>query len=1275
MKYIFICLSVFFSPIIFAEDIDYIGQCNQEIIKEPINKSLLIEKCKQAGEYSEKIEDYNNASWYYLLSGETNYILKEMMRYTDSEDSALIYANIAHAFILNNDIVNSEKMYWKFVTLGGRRLVGLLTIDDINQYKEQNKEISVGILTALLQENFTDDTIKFSNSLLHEIFPLKKDSLAMGLASWVKVKERFLEKLQQAYELDSEGGSKLEEGENKKALDKFQQAQKIREEILGKEQILTADSYNNIGAAYSNINHQRSLVFYFKAMKIYKERLGEGHSGIILNYNNIGSVYDSLHNYSQAIKYYKKSLEVTKKILDINHPSLISIYNAIGESYFNSSNFRESLVYYQYALKIQESSLGEKHIDTSGSYYRMALAYYKLNEYHDALVFFKKVIAIREEYLGKDHIYMASHYSHIGSTYFEISEYHKSLDFYKKSLAIKESDKSGVFLDRDLDYRSIGMIYHKIGDYSQALVFYNKALDLREEKSDNPSDVAQIHQDIGIAYHDSGNYPQALESYNKALEIQEGLGKYDVATAGYYNSLGLSYIEMGDYEKASLFINKAIKIVKNPLYFDSATMADLNMNIGLIYHYTNDFNSSIRKNLDVLDVFNEMPNKNQIKISFVYNNIGNNYRSIGDYSNALEYYTKALVIRKKILGEDHHSTARSYHNIGVVYGLRGNYKQAIEYYYNSLEIKKKRLHDNHPDIALSYNVLSNTYGRIDDHSNAYHFSKKAFDIFIVNRNRNFFALNNQGKKKFIDANSKYINELLFRSNQHLNAFLKSNKTRKAKIQIQKTVNDWLTYKGSILDNENRLLSLAKNSPNLAVKEKYTELVAAKKIYGQLNQQVLSSAGKRELWRTKLNKQTETITQLEQTIIQLDPRFKSEVSLQAITSKGIAAGLDKNTLYIDFAKTNAGYYLFTIDHQNKVSFTAYNEIDSKAIDKAVTTFQAAMTAIAKDTNLIGKPDDKTKQTLSELYQLLFTEQLLTSIADKTSLIISPDGALRLLTFEALVNEASNEYLIESKDIRYIASGKELVRLLRQNKNLTTHQTDAVLFSNPDFGGAPSKQSADNRGRDEIYIPNTDENRTLSLLELLQPNFQALPGTKVEVEAVSKEIPHEAIKQGSDANEAYLLEVKQPSILHIATHGFFLKDIPNPMLKSGLILAGANLSLKDKRGDGIVTALDLSGLDLQGTDLVVLSACETGKVDPDNTDGISGLTKAFIQAGAKDVVMSLWSVADKETADLMTAFYKAGREDKQYAKALKDSKLALLDKGLHPYYWAAFVLSGL
>jgi CHAT domain-containing protein len=194
------------------------------------------------------------------------------------------------------------------------------------------------------------------------------------------------------------------------------------------------------------------------------------------------------------------------------------------------------------------------------------------------------------------------------------------------------------------------------------------------------------------------------------------------------------------------------------------------------------------------------------------------------------------------------------------------------------------------------------------------------------------------------------------------------------------------------------------------------------------------------------------------------------------------------------------------------------------------------------------------------------------------------------------------------------------------------------------------------------------------------FTPLPGTKAEAEVIKRSLNKKDIIEylQEEATESNLIKVKEPSILHIATHGFFINDktIPNPMLRSGIALTGANKSRILGKGDGIVTALKLSGLDLKGTDLVVISACETGVVDINSTDNVSGLSKAFIQAGAKDVIMSLWSVDDQATKELMGSFYRQIKrnKNKDYAKALREAKLKMIKEGRHPFYWGAFVVSG-
>ena len=325
-------------------------------------------------------------------------------------------------------------------------------------------------------------------------------------------------------------------------------------------------------------------------------------------------------------------------------------------------------------------------------------------------------------------------------------------------------------------------------------------------------------------------------------------------------------------------------------------------------------------------------------------------------------------------------------------------------------------------------------------------------------------------------------------------------------------------------------------------------------------------------------------------------------------------------------------------------------------------------------------NSSKEKLSSLYTLVISTPLKGLIESKKSLILSPDGALKLLPFEALYDKSTSKYFIEEKNIRYIPSGKELVRLYRYGQTKSTNTSkQAVIFDNPNFD---SKDIATSKNKEEVEVvaitPNTSKVNIIK--SLFKMRFAPLPGTKAEAQNIRetlKETTNIQEYKEEEANEANLLKVKQPNILHIATHGFFINDnsIPNPMLKSGIALSGANASAIKGKSDGIVTALKLSGLQLKGTDLVVLSACKTGVVDINSTDSVSGLSKAFIQAGAKDIVMSLWSVNDQATKELMSSFYMQIQIQSNYSKALKEAKLDMINQDMHPFYWAGFILSGL
>jgi CHAT domain-containing protein len=280
--------------------------------------------------------------------------------------------------------------------------------------------------------------------------------------------------------------------------------------------------------------------------------------------------------------------------------------------------------------------------------------------------------------------------------------------------------------------------------------------------------------------------------------------------------------------------------------------------------------------------------------------------------------------------------------------------------------------------------------------------------------------------------------------------------------------------------------------------------------------------------------------------------------------------------------------------------------------------AAVERLAADLSTAGTPIGQVKQSAQALDALVMAP-VRELLGDTTTVFLSPDGSLNLIPFEALVDE-SGDYLVETYQFRYLTSGRDLLRL---DLNPASGNP-ALLVGNPTYG-RPGEliAQADTRAIDF-------ENRI----------FPALPGTGREVKAISDQLPDALVYSETNATEAVIKDHPQPSILHIATHGFFeaSADSPNPLLQSGLILAGAaagGQSGPDQ--DGILTALEVTGLDLRGTQLVVLSACETGVGELAAGEGVYGLRRALVLAGSHSQVISLWKVDDTATQELMVAYY--------------------------------------
>jgi len=291
-----------------------------------------------------------------------------------------------------------------------------------------------------------------------------------------------------------------------------------------------------------------------------------------------------------------------------------------------------------------------------------------------------------------------------------------------------------------------------------------------------------------------------------------------------------------------------------------------------------------------------------------------------------------------------------------------------------------------------------------------------------------------------------------------------------------------------------------------------------------------------------------------------------------------------------------------------------------------------------------------------------------------LLIAPDGQLNLVAFAGLVDE-KKQYLIETYQITYLTSGRDLLRM----QTAPPKANPPLIVANPTF---------DKPGTTAIQIASADRSNPRSI-DLATLKFGSLPATAIEGETIAKLLPNSRLFTQTQATETVVKSSNNPRILHLATHGFFLQSAPttqaqdgsrnlpseNPLLRSGLAFSGFNMR-QGGGDDGVLTALEITGMDLRGTQLVVLSACETGLGDVQSGEGVYGLRRAFTLAGAQSQVMSLWRVDDNATKDLMVNYYQRLAKGEGRGEALRQAQLAMIrsQNYAHPKYWSGMIPAG-
>jgi len=956
---------------------------------------------------------------------------------------------------------------------------------------------------------------------------------------------------------------------------------------------------------------------------------------------------------------------------------------------YSSGRYEEAIPYAERVLQIREKALGKEHPDVAVSLSNLAGLYWATGRYAEAEPLLKRALAIREKVLGKNHPDVAQSLNNLAVLYRDTGRYAEAEPLYQRALQIREKALGKEHPDVAVSLNNLAGLYWATGRYAEAEPLYVRALQIAEKDlGKDHLEVARSLNNLAVLYRETGRYAKAEPLAQRALQIAEkDLGKDHPHVASSLNNLAGLYSDTGRYAEAEPLYQRSLQIREKSLGKDHPDVASSLNNLAELYRDTGRYAEAEPLYQRALQIWQKVLGKDHPDVASSLNNLAELYRDTGRYAEAEPLYQRSLQIREKSLGKDHPHVASSLNNVAELYRDTGRYAEAEPLLKGALQIWEKALGKDHPHVARSLSNLAGLSASLGKHAQAHSLFLRSLSIQDCNREDAFLLLSERQKLAYMEERQGNVHAFL----SHTLQFLPSNPSAPSE-----ALDAWLRWKGAVMEAQGRYLEAVYASPDPQIDRKFKELTAIRLDLAQLQRSRPEKLSLEE-YRARIRELTAQKEAHEAELSRLSQDFALEKLAGKADGKRIASLLPPDSLYLDFARIktydfagnkwgNPRYLAFVLIPKKEPEVKLLDLGEPERIEAHLRAYRQEMDKVKSG----QMPDPQVLQREAKaLYGLVF-QPFEPFLPGRGQLFLSPDGDLHLVPFEVLIGPRGR-YLMEEYRISYIGAGRDIVRFTDR----TSPKPHALLFADPDYNlGLPQREKV----LQELQVPG--EIRGAVTRDASQLWFRPLPGTEKEAQEIEK-----ALKQAFSwkvgryqrerALEEILLSADSPQVLHLATHGYFLPDeapkipqrglaleretlpdpgIENPMLRSGIALAGANASLKQGRDEGLVSAEKILGLRLKGTGLVVLSACETGLGEVRSGEGVFGLQRAFILSGAQTLVMSLWSVPSAETTELMSCFYRLLSQGIPKAEALRQAKLALKEKKQNPFFWGAFVLVG-
>ena len=827
---------------------------------------------------------------------------------------------------------------------------------------------------------------------------------------------------------------------------------------------------------------------------------------------------------------------------------------------------------------------------------------------------------------------------------YEMSEYQtKRTQEYMES----ESLEDEIVYLRVLS--NLGLINLTQGKISEATEYINQALAQAEEQLGSKS-MAYLANLNNLAKKEQllGEYTKAEKLFDQALELSDINYSGSMQQAIILNNKAMLYQAIGQYDRAVDLMNQASDLsnqaLKKPLQGErSFDNRKFQANLAFVYQAAKQYEKAETILLELKKISENRRQTKNAEYAALVNQLGILYIQMGKYEKVRDLFVLSLNVYKKRWGENNIYFAKTAMDLGNFHRIQGQYDEAEQWLTKSYEIRKSLLNESHPAYVESQESLAILYWKMNQPGRAYPLYQEVMDQTLTILHNFFPAMSEAEKTHYWDITSPRFQRFYNFAISYLDQ----------KPELTKTIFEYnLDTKGILLSNATKIRNQILSSGN---EQLIADYLAWQDQKDQLARLYSYSKAKLKSQQIDLEQLEAEANQLEKSISERSANFTGtksvEVDLETFKSR-----LSPNEVIVDIIRMNA----YDQDFTGNVSYLAL------ILD--TTSPLPTLVEIPEGDLLEGRSLLRYRNSIKHKMEdansfANFWGAIEPNLISKSKIYFSPDGVYNQVNINTL-QAADGSFLIDKYNVVMVGNAKDII----QSGSQTSLKKNAFLLGFPDY------QTSD---------------------------VAPLPGTQVEIETISKLLASKGFKLSKNlstsATEDNLKSISNPGVVHIATHGYFQPDEEvskessfgvhydnaknNPLLRSGLLLANVGKSLVDTvstditaQNNGILTAYEAINLDLTDTELVVLSACETGLGEIKAGEGVYGLQRAFQIAGANSLIMSLWKVNDEATQKLMSSFYTNWMSGMKKHQAFHKAQLQLKKEFNNPYYWGAFVMIG-